>query len=743
MKRRRFIQDLGLGTVPLVFNGFNSKSINNDYPAFHYSQPSNLEDAVSKEGQIMVRVEFNSDELTAQKLDVKINVREGKLARSKTWFFEKGEDEFVSDTMQLHISQANSDTDVMVVWLDDFSENTEIIISASKEKISVKLSELLSNLEKKGKIGYTNITANFLLDREIGEIDPADVGIQTAGDDFVFIIMADPQGGDTSNPEDNRCRMKIHNAFVEESIRLANNLKIQPAFCLMLGDIVDEQGEARDFAQMARFFKKLKMPVLYEIGNHESRYSSQFGPGYNFTEFNNYFAAQMALNGMDKLLYSFNLGKWHFIVWPDPLRRTFWENHPHYFDWLERDLEKYIDRPTIFFQHVPIQPIGINPLINYTEPAAIKNLLFDILSKYENVKTIFSGHVHIPVKSSFKTAIQYRGINCINLPAAGYRPRAFGEEDFNGGPSQGIAIVQITGNNMETTYKTVTLEEYKYPEILPEFDNNKFPLWLNNKWNLPAEKQFCNGNFEEGLKFWGQRFVYMEDVHPANICEIRKEETLGKNALYLKVNKRGFCTPGQDRLPQDINRVFQAVKLEKGKSPTLNFNYRIDGEDSDFEGYCGAYLWIECYRGSTKVVNLLYFLNKAWVNIGNTYGRTANIKPVIYSLDLTPDKWHQAKINIENDFNTNTDDITFKELNPDRIVISVGMWNVNDGDKQPFAAWFHDFNLDYLGTASNVDGKPIELTSNDLKWWRGKLQPSTNIAGEHHYFIEGWEKLNF
>lgn len=129
--------------------------------------------------------------------------------------------------------------------------------------------------------------------------------------------------------------------------------------------------------------------------------------------------------------------------------------------------------------------------------------------------------------------------------------------------------------------------------------------------------------------------------------------------------------------------------------------------------------------------------------MGNTYGRTANLKPVIFSLNPTPDKWHCAEISIEKDFITHSNDVTFKELNPDRMVISTGMWHVNDGANQPFAVWFNNFNLNYSETMSNVNGKPIELTPDKMKWWRGKLQPSTNIAGEHHYFTEGWNDMKY
>lgn len=750
MERRKFIQNLGVGIAPVVLPKLDTNA-EKEFPTYEYLQPRSLKEAVNKDGQIMVRLEFTAEGRIATELTSQVRIKNGKISRSRDWFFERGTDQYIPETGELIMEQANSETDVLVLWLDVFSEKTEIVIKGEnvgqgkgEDLFAFTLNDLIENLEAKGQIGGTNISANFLLDREIGELDPANVGVQVDGNDFVFVIMADPQGADVSNPADNRCRSKIHNAFVEESVRLANNLKVKPAFCLMLGDIVDYQGEARDFAQMATFFEKLEMPVLYEMGNHESRYRAQFVPGYNFSEFNNYFAAQKAINGMDYLLYSFNLGQWHFVVWPDPLRKTFWENHPHYFDWLERDLEKHQDKPTIFMQHIPMQPVGINPLINYAESVRVKRLLFDILSKHGNVKTIYSGHVHIPVKSSFKTAVSYKGINCINLPAAGYRPRAFGEQDFNGGPTQGIAIVAVKGDKVETTFKTVTLEEYKYPDELPVFDAKKYPLWLKYKWELPAEKKFVNGDFQNNLENWGRRFVYEEDVHPANICEVRTEPFSGTMALYLKTRRRGFCTPGQDRLPQDINRIFQAVQIEPDTNPVLEFEYRIDGAYTDFNGFCGAYIWVEGFKGTAQVASLFYFVNKAWVNVGGTYGRTNRLEPVIFSLDKIPDTWHKVQVNIQKDFDKNPGGMRFGEAWPDRVVLSLGTWNVNDGEVQPFAIWFNNIKLNYDSNAlSNVNGNPVHLTREEEKWWRGKNQPAANIAGEHHYFTNDWDTLQY
>ena len=743
MKRRKFIQNLGLGVAPVVVQPlFGAAETKTSLPSFEYRQPATLQDTVTKEGQIILRLEFQSGERSVQVITPEIHIENGNILRTKSYFFEQGEDNFSGGMDAPVVSSVLGEVDVLVLCLDKFSEESVITLMDATGVLAFSLSEIIKKQEVSGQIDAVKIKANFLLDREIGELNPETVGIKNPGDHFSFILMADPQGGDATNPDDNLCRMKIHNAFIEESIRLANNLKVKPAFCLMLGDIVDHQGEEHHFVQMAKFFERLKMPVLYEMGNHESRYNTSFSPGYNLSGFNNYFAAQKAINGMELLLYSFNLGQWHFVVWPDPLRQMFWENHPHYFDWLERDLEKYKDRPTIFLQHIPMHPIGINPLDNYCETPYVKSLLFDILAKHGNVKTIFSGHVHIPVKSSMKTAVSVRGINCINLPAAGYRPRAFGEEDFYGGPAQGICIVDVKGDKILATYKTVTFEEFPYPEKLPAFESEKYPLWFGNPWQLPVKSQFVNGNFENGLTSWGRKFVYHEDENPSNICEAGIRDS--HLALYLKTEKRRFHTPGQDRLPQDINRIFQAVEIEEGKKPVILFEYLLEAKNCDFSGINGLYIWVEGYRKSARLVNLIYFANQGMTNLGSTYARQKGAVPIFFRLNNTADVWHKVQLNIAADFETKSEVLKFASPAPDRLVVSAGIWNINDGRPQPFAAFLRNFRLEYGEKLhSQIDGKQIEPLPEERKWWQGKTVPWGNVAGEHHYHIEGLDELKY
>ncbi len=98
--------------------------------------------------------------------------------------------------------------------------------------------------------------------------------------------------------------MRIHNAFLQESVALVNRLETDPLFTFVMGDVTDDWGYEEDFAKMNEYLLKLKTPVLYGIGNHETSLHLDFGPGYNMEGFNNYFAAQKQVNGLEKLLYS-------------------------------------------------------------------------------------------------------------------------------------------------------------------------------------------------------------------------------------------------------------------------------------------------------------------------------------------------------------------------------------------------------------------------------------------------------
>jgi len=734
MKRRRFLKDLSLGSSGVMI-AEHAMSKSRVQPGYSYGRISSLNDAMTKEGLINVRLEFQSSSPEIiQSSKSKISASKGELVRTRDYFFESGED--ILEGSHFDISVSKQKRDIIAIWIKDAVLETRIQIKNKNGKAVFTLQQIVEEPEIVVEIDQLQITANLLLDREIAELEPSDFKVSDPGNDFRIAVLADPQGGDPEEEGNHPTRMKIHNAWLEESIRQANI--VNPLVTLILGDIVDGQGQKRNFIQMADYFKRLESPILYAIGNHETQYRSVFTPGYNMEAFNHYFDAQKKINGLELMLYSFNLGQWHFIVWPDPLRSNFWETHPHYFDWLERDLEKYKDRPTIFFQHVPAHPIGINPLINYAESVDVKRTLLKLLSKHSNVKYIFSGHVHIPVKASFKTAVAFKGMKMINLPPAGYRPRAFGEEDYDGGPCQGLLVLDFKGDACKATYRTVMEEEYPYPDKLQKFNEQLYPLWLNHKWELPSGAQFRNGDFADNLEGWFRRYVYSEDKNPSNYCEHRTMER--KKAVYLYSRKRGFDTPGQDRLPQTINRICQPLELKQGILPQLDFKYYID-KDSDLEGWCGAHVWLEGFIGSYKKLNLIYSTGIAYAGLGGNFSKSEYTENTHLALSDIPGEWINVSINLARDHNDYYE-TKYEDLKLNRLIVNLGVWTINDGDDFPYGIYFTDFKLQSSnGELTTIFGEKISLKPEEKVWWLGKYFPFSHVAGDHRY-IMGTKKMS-
>jgi len=241
---------------------------------------------------------------------------------------------------------------------------------------------------------------------------------------------------------------------------------------------------------------------------------------------------------------------------------------------------------------------------------------------------------------------------------------------------------------------------------------------------------------------WTRRFVYTEDEKPSNICEVRPVyERSGFHALYLYNRKRAYDIPGQDRLPQTINRIAQAVRWDAKQQPLLKFDYYVDDKVSDLDGFCGGYLQVEAYDGSFRKAGLLYWLGKAYVALGNKLEKELT-DHVHCKLPENPGRWQQAKINPASDLKAQTES-NFASLKIDRLVISLGVWTMNDGADYPFGVYFDKLSLDQVNDdtiASRVGKTPVVVKPSDEVWWLGKHTPFTHIAGEHRYIFATKQK---
>ncbi|MEM9829998.1 MAG: metallophosphoesterase [Bacteroidota bacterium] len=711
--RRTFLQQIGLGSSLLLAPSPNTHSSSNFSPDFYPT----LDSFQNENGDYLVRVGVRFKELVPNGISAEVQVRNGNIRRAKSYFMPIDEWEFHPNHLSWQMPGLTAYPYTIVCWITPDEVVPELSIQIDRET-SLSLAELFDQRGLEYSTDTLDVSVGLLGSQEVGTVGQPFFSVSSDGNKFQFAVMADPQGGDAQDMTNGSItRMKIHNAFVENSVSLVSLLE-DPAFCLVLGDIVDSQGQETNFEQMFTYFKKADISWLYSVGNHETKYRLTFGADYEFSGFSNYLTAQKKINGMEKLLYSFDLGQWHFIVWPDPLRKNFWETHPHYFDWLEQDLEQHQDQPTFFLQHIPVHPIGIDPLVSYVESVVVKRTLLDILAKYGNVKYVLSGHVHIPLIASRKTAVTYEGMNLINLPAAGFRPRGFGEEDITGGPVQGVAVANVDGKEAQLAFHTVTDEIYEYPTSFREFSPEEYPLWLKHKWELEASEKIQNSNFSEGLKNWHRRFVYEEDENPSNICEARSWQN--QSALYLYSASRGYRVPGQDRLPQTINRICQAISLSIGQNPILSFQYQVDDESSNPDKWVGSFIWIEGFEKDLKKLNQVYAIGKAYGNLRDNHRGLNPPATSYFHLPITSQaKSVQLDIARHHEENQTS---SFSSLSLDRLVINLGIWTANEKPDQRMGVYFTNFRLD-----ENDNGSSTTALNPENIWRKG----IDHIAGEH------------
>jgi hypothetical protein len=124
------------------------------------------------------------------------------------------------------------------------------------------------------------------------------------------------------------------------------------------------------------------------------------------------------------------------------------------------------------------------------------------------------------------------------------------------------------------------------------------------------------------------------------------------------------------------------------------------------------------------------------VNIGGQYSNLRRVPCIQMGLNGRTDTWHECQLNIREDHDNHSEDGSFRDLDIDRLIINLGAWHINDGDDQPFGIYFNGFRLDYdLPGSSRAGGIGIDPKAEEDQWWRNKIWPSKNIAGEHRYII--------
>jgi 3',5'-cyclic AMP phosphodiesterase CpdA len=244
-----------------------------------------------------------------------------------------------------------------------------------------------------------------------------------------FIMLADPQFG----LYEFDMGFSRETANYEFAVAAINRLK--PAFVIVLGDLVNKNGDEKQISEFLRISRKIdpSIPIHYVAGNHDvgyeptpetlAAYRQKIGPDY----------------------YSFRSGPVYGIVLNSVL---FYEPRKAEAEfekqnlWLKEELEKAKASGSpqiIIFQHHPFF------LDNADEPFQFWNIppdrrkpLLELLHKY-GVNYVFAGHLHRNSTAKDKE-LEMTGTGSVGMP--------LGPDD------SGIRLVSVTAAGVQHGYFT-------------------------------------------------------------------------------------------------------------------------------------------------------------------------------------------------------------------------------------------------------------------------------------------------
>jgi 3',5'-cyclic AMP phosphodiesterase CpdA len=198
-----------------------------------------------------------------------------------------------------------------------------------------------------------------------------------------FIQMTDPQFGMYTGNKG----FEHETANLEFAVATANRL--QPAFVVVTGDLVNAEGDAAQIAEFKRVAARLDpkirlfpMPGNHDVGNEPTKdslakYRERFGPDY----------------------YTFRVGDITGIVLNSNLEKGA-QNVPEEAAkmeaWLRTELARsQRDKHVIVFQHIPLFLKDANEEDRYENiPRETRQRYLQLLHQY-GVKQVFAGHYHL------------------------------------------------------------------------------------------------------------------------------------------------------------------------------------------------------------------------------------------------------------------------------------------------------------------------------------------------------------
>lgn len=506
---------------------------------------------------------------------------------------------------------------------------------------------------------------------------------------------------------------------LRRTITEINSMNPMPVFTVYDGDLVNVP-DKESWDNFYNLVKPYKGTHVLVHGNHEAH------PPYTVFRDN-----QERLNGIRSAYYSFDCGKWHFIITPSNIEFGNYDNlevKRPMMEWLRKDLEANKDKPTVFFNHIHIMPCGLSQLEWYTYTADFKRELIDTLAKWGNVKYYINAHVHNGIKVSTKISWTYKGINFLTVPT-GTASRPYGEEfpEFAAGAERGgyYVIADIDGEKITMRARlSGVADEYIYPSAFQEFTPDKDVRMLNRLVDLPASRVLVNGSFEDSLENWYTCRRYVCDGKTGFLNESRmKNKCDGEKSAYL------YAEPmGKDWLRDEYNELFQIVEAPAG-SPVFAGSYFIEEPARSGGGYYRLIAVSDNNgRGEMKFIMHFNWGDASGERESDYYPRAvgyhcrgdvcswlylqqmaAEKQALFFRVPSEPGKWHNIRADIADLYNTAMGDKNaYRKLGVTKFVVAAGVWsnkNVEVGSGAFFDAV--GFSQSSTPAASLIDNETV------------------------------------
>jgi 3',5'-cyclic AMP phosphodiesterase CpdA len=566
-------------------------------------------------------------------------------------------------------------------------------------------------------------------------------GTDKGSDHFLFLVNSDPQMGDAGTR--NR-GLKILNQLLERFVSETNTRtgQAKPAFVVWNGDLV-WMPYPNAFANFKRIVSALDVPSVLVHGNHDGNNNDP-----------QFLDLQQAISGYRKLNYSFDYGQWHFVVMASQPKYDTPEKKRKMLQWLDDELKKNKDKPVMLFMHYHLLPVGLSQMEYYSyTPASFRKEMLDTVTRYGNVKYVFSGHVHSGVKSSVKSSKEYKGTKFVVVPTPVFQ-RPFGEEypefsDPGKFDKRGYYLeVHVDGQKVKLIGRKINHPAKKpFPEHFASFSLAEDRRSFYPEAREHPNNQLLNGGFDRNLDGWMTSYRYHRDKNPMFVNTVKH----GKNVLRQRA---GYGSWNFD----EYQETYQLVKWKPHQANNLSYHFSV-GPVS--KGGAGGYIRVFSYLKDGELGPSLLFhwgnkesgvinMPRAWLY--NTVGgdKLFWLDGAIQNNQLKsftlPIKFHETNY-LDLDLNR----LVLSRLSPEvakkmsHLAIAHGTWTRVSRSGMPFvstlsvdAVRFSHESADRPGHSIMFNGKAMKLAQKDTgtPYFKTKLKAVARLRQKVELSLE-------